>query len=71
MRVRCLSMRASNIEANTQNVGSGSFPISRPLNLITKSAPTGLAAEFIDYCRSEDVHDLVADLFFVPVSTTE
>lgn len=56
------------IAASTGNVASGEFPMSRPLNLITASTPSPLAAAFIRYCQSEDVHDLVKSQYFVPVT---
>ncbi len=57
------------VAASTANVASGEFPMSRPLNLVTTDSPTALASEFIHYCQSEDVHDLVKSLYFVPVVT--
>lgn len=55
----------NSVEANTANVASGSFPMSRPLNLVTSGSPAPLAAAFIRYCQSERVHDLVKSHFFV------
>ena len=45
-----------------------SFPLSRPLNLVTKTAPAGLAKEFIDFAQSEKVHDIVKEQYFVPIA---
>ncbi len=56
------------VEATSANVGSGEFPMSRPLNLVTKSAPSPLATEFIRFCQSSHVHDLVRSQYFVPVA---
>ncbi len=56
------------VPATLENVGNGSFPLSRPLNLVTKAVPTGLAKEFIDFARSKQVHDLVKEQYFVPLS---
>jgi len=55
------------IPASTRTLADGSFPISRPLNLVTRGAPTGLAKTFIEYCQSEQVHDLIKAQYFVPV----
>jgi phosphate transport system substrate-binding protein len=55
------------IAATTANVVNGTFPLSRPLNLVVRKAPEGLVKEFIDYCRSDKVHDLVKGQFFVPI----
>lgn len=54
------------MEATAENVRNGSFPLSRPLNLVTRGEPTGLAKEFIDFARSAEVDDLVEAQFFVP-----
>lgn len=59
---------AGGIEASTENVRNGTFPISRPLNLVTESQPEGLRKEFIDFAQSNDVQDLVEEQFFVPVA---
>ncbi len=62
----------SGVEATSSNVSSGEFPLSRPLNLVTnpdkQSSQTELIQAFIDYCQSEDVHDLVDAQHFVPAS---
>ena len=55
------------VVASSANVADGKFPLSRPLNLVTKSPPEGLAKEFIDFARSAEVHDLVRGQSFVPL----
>lgn len=55
------------VEASIKNVADGSFPLNRALNLITKEPPQGLKKAFINYARSPTVHDLVRELYFVPV----
>ncbi len=55
------------ISASTETVQNGSFPLARPLNLVTKAEPQGLVKDFIDYARSEAVHDIVKDQYFVTV----
>lgn len=56
------------VPATTANVASGTFPMSRPLNLVTTAAPGKLARAFIEFCQSKDVHDLVESQHFVPVA---
>lgn len=56
------------IAATTANVQNNTFPISRPLNLVTKSQPQGLVKEFIDYAQSQKVSDIVKQQNFVLVS---
>ena len=56
------------VDANTATVQDGSFPLSRPLNLITTQIPSGLTKEFIEFAQSEKVHDLVEAQNFVPIA---
>ena len=56
------------VTASITNVSKGTFPISRPLNLVTKTTPTGLQKSFIDFARSPQVQDIVKEQYFVPVS---
>lgn len=56
------------VAASITNVSNGTFPISRPLNLVTNKPPTGLTKDFIDFARSKDVQDIVKEQYFVPVS---
>jgi phosphate transport system substrate-binding protein len=55
------------IAATTENVKNGSFPISRPLNLITKTEPTGAIKEYIQFAITKEVNDLILDQYFVPL----
>lgn len=55
------------VPALIENVRNGSFPISRPLNLITRTPPEGLAKLFIEFARSPEVHDIVEEQYFVPI----
>ena len=55
------------VEATISAVRDGKFPLGRPLNLVTKQQPVGLAKAFIDFARSEKVHDIVKEQSFVPV----
>ncbi|MBS0153820.1 MAG: phosphate ABC transporter substrate-binding protein [Nitrospira sp.] len=55
------------VTASTETVRNGTFPISRPLHIVTRTPPTGLTKAFIDYARSKVVHDIVAQQYFVPL----
>lgn len=55
------------VPATIKTVADGSFPLTRPLNLLTDAPPEGLKNAFIEYAMSDNVHDLVKDLYFVPV----
>jgi phosphate transport system substrate-binding protein len=58
------------IAPTSDAVRSGKFPLSRPLNLVTKGEPTGRVKQFIEFARSAQVNDLVKEQFFVPVAVT-
>ena len=47
------------IAASSQTLQDGSFPLARPLNLVTTTTPTGLTQEFIQFAQSENVRHLV------------
>ena len=65
-KVKLLPM--SGIAAKVANVRNGSFPLSRPLNLVSKETPSALAKRFIDFASSGKVNDLVEAQFFVPLA---
>lgn len=54
------------IAATLDNVETGRFPISRPLNLLTRGPPTGLSAQFIAFCLSPSARPIIERLFFIP-----
>jgi len=56
------------IPASVKNVQNQSFPLSRPLNLITKKQPTGIIKAFIDFARSPEVNPIIEAQYFVPVA---
>lgn len=56
------------VAASVANVRNHRFPLSRPLNLVTRGRPGALAKRFIDFAQSEQVHDLVTAQYFVPLA---
>jgi phosphate transport system substrate-binding protein len=54
-------------EASVENVRNRSFPLSRPLNLVTRGQPVGLAKDFIEFSQLPQVNDLIEAQYFVPV----
>lgn len=58
---------AGGVEARVQHVASGRYPISRTLNLVTRTQPSGIAKQLIDFAQSPEVHDLIEELSFVPL----
>ena len=56
------------IAASVENVRNHSFPLSRPLNLVTRWEPAGIAKAFIEFAGSPQVNDLIEAQYFVPVA---
>jgi len=65
-KVKLLSWNG--VPAGSQTVGSGRFPVSRSLILITKEQPNNVVGAFIDYATSDHVNDLVHAFGYVPVT---
>ena len=47
------------VEPTAANVASGKFEVTRPLLIVSKGEPTGIAAVFLEYAMSPTVHDLI------------
>lgn len=56
------------VSATVENVRNASFPLSRPLNFVTKAQPGGLVKEFIDFARSLEAAPIIKEQFFVPLT---
>lgn len=55
------------VKASIATVRDGTFPLSRPLNLVVKTAPEGLVKAFIDFARSSEVHEIIKKQYFVAI----
>lgn len=55
------------IQATAQTVRDGSFPLSRPLNLVTQGSLNPQQQKFIDFAQSSQVKDIVQEQSLVPV----
>jgi phosphate transport system substrate-binding protein len=65
--VRVLS--SEGIEPTPAHVRDGTYPLSRPLNLVTREEPRDLNKEFIDFARSNAVVDLIEKYHFVTLES--
>jgi phosphate transport system substrate-binding protein len=63
--IKLLSLEG--IAASVENVRNRSFPLSRPLNLVTRGEPIGVAKDFIEFAQMPQVNDLIEAQYFVPV----
>lgn len=46
------AIQIDGVDATTENVKNGTYPIARPFNIATKGEPTGLAKDFIGFILS-------------------
>jgi len=56
------------VPATTEAVARGEFPITRPLQIITKGELSPAARAFLDYLQSPEIHDIVDSHLYVPVA---
>ncbi len=64
-----LPLRALDVEgaaARSATVRNGSYPLARPLNLVTRSVPKGAARDFIEFVQSSRAREVIAEYDFVP-----
>jgi ABC-type glycerol-3-phosphate transport system substrate-binding protein len=50
-----------------ENVRSGKYPLSRPLFMYTRGAPSGEAKQFIDFCLSPAGQAIVTQVGYFPI----
>jgi len=53
----------------TTTVADKSFPLLRPLNLVTKGQPTELTKQFIDFAQAQENYDIFGKENFVPAKS--
>ncbi len=56
------------VEATVASVTAHTYPVSRPLYLLTKGEPTGLSQQYIGFILSPQGQQIVEDEGFIPVS---
>lgn len=54
------------VQATAETVRDGSFPLSRPLNLVTQDPLNPQQQKFIDFAQSSQVNDIVQEQSLVP-----
>ncbi|ARU32851.1 ABC transporter substrate-binding protein [Sulfuriferula sp. AH1] len=64
MNIKLLALNG--VAASSKTVRNGNYPLSRPLSLVTKDLPKGLARAFIAFSLSPQVTDLIEENNFVP-----
>ncbi len=57
----------SGMKANIEAARSGTYPLARPLFMITNGVPSGTIAQFIDFGLSPVGQKIVSEVGFVPI----
>ena len=52
---------------SAENVKSGKYPLSRPLFVYSRGAPSGEAKAFLDYCLSAEGQAVVTEVGYFPI----
>ncbi len=60
-------VKLDGIAPTKENVKNKTYPITRPLNVITKGQPTGKVKKFIEYLYSRSGQNIVKNLDYIPV----
>jgi phosphate transport system substrate-binding protein len=64
-RIKLLDL--DDVPATIENVGNETYPLRRPLHVITKGEPTGTVKQFIDFLLSNEGQKIVESLEFIKV----
>lgn len=65
-RVPIKVLSIDGIAATRANILSGDYPFTRPLTLVTRGLPHGLAKDLIAYSLSPQIADIIENMGFVP-----
>jgi len=59
------------VPASVANVANHTYPLRRPLNVVTKGAPQGTVKEFVDFLMKSEGQQIVTSLDFIAVGNGE
>jgi phosphate transport system substrate-binding protein len=55
------------VPATEVNAKNGTYPVVRPLYFLTKTQPTGVVKDFIDFCTGTDGQKIVAEEGYIAI----
>lgn len=61
------ALTVNNIAPTIENGQNGKYPIVRRLYFLSKSTPTGVVKEFIEFCRSPEGQKIAQDEGYIPI----
>lgn len=60
------ALEVDGVKATSATIRDGTYPLSRLLNLVTRSVPTGPARAFIQFVQSREARETILEHGFVP-----
>jgi len=61
------ALAINGVAATEPNAKNGTYPIVRPLYFLTKTQPTGIVKDFIDFCTGTDGQKIVAEEGYITI----
>ena len=61
------ALTINGVAATEANAKNGTYPVVRPLYFLTKTQPTGIVKDFIDFCTGTDGQKVVAEEGYITV----
>lgn len=61
------TLMVNDVAPTIENAQSGKYPIVRRLYFLTKSVPSGIVKEFIDFCRGPEGQKIALDEGYIPL----
>ena len=61
------ALAINGVAATEENAKNGTYPIVRPLYFLTKTQPTGIVKDFIDFCTGAEGQKIVAEEGYITV----
>jgi phosphate transport system substrate-binding protein len=65
------ALTVNGIENTSENVMTGQYPITRPLNTITFGEPQGEAQVFIQFLKSSRGQEIIREVGFLPIAVAQ
>ncbi|MDD3857104.1 MAG: phosphate ABC transporter substrate-binding protein [Methanoculleus sp.] len=62
-----LDVDGTDVEPTLQNITDGTYPISRPLYMLTNGQPEGLAQRYLEFIMSAEGQEIVASEDYIPL----
>lgn len=63
---RIKALQVDGADCTVETIQAGRYPLVRPIFLLTRGAPTGAAAAFIEYVRSPDAQKVIGESGLIP-----